>query len=154
MASARLAHDLLAHPLQPPELLHPLRQRQRIHGCHLHRSIDPVRGLAAEEVEISARLLQPGVVPPPAQLVVDRFQGGPWCHDATIMPYAVHGLRHQRRPGNRRERIEAAVIAGGRHASGPHEAWIAADPFNGGYRGHGWPYGPDGVRGKGPGGWG
>jgi hypothetical protein len=50
------------------------------------------------------------------------------------MPYAAHGLRHQRRPGNRRERIEAAVIAGGRHASGPHEAWIAADPFNGGYR--------------------
>jgi hypothetical protein len=36
--------------------------------------------------------------------------------------------------GNRRERIEAAVIAGGRHASGPHEAWIAADPFNGGFR--------------------
>jgi hypothetical protein len=29
-------------------------------------------------------------------------------------------------PGHRRERIETAVIAGGRHASGPHEAWIAA----------------------------
>ena len=27
-----------------------------------------------------------------------------------------------------------AIVAGGRHASGPHEAWIAADPFNGGYR--------------------
>jgi hypothetical protein len=34
-------------------------------------------------------------------------------------------------PGHRRERIEAAVVAGGRHASGPHEAWIAADPFRG-----------------------
>jgi hypothetical protein len=34
-------------------------------------------------------------------------------------------------PGRRRERIEAAVVAGGRHASGPHEAWIAADPFRG-----------------------
>ena len=37
-------------------------------------------------------------------------------------------------PGNRRERIEAAVVAGGRHITGPHEAWIAADPFNGGFR--------------------
>jgi hypothetical protein len=36
--------------------------------------------------------------------------------------------------GNRRERIEAAVVAGGKHARGPHEAWIAADPFNGGFR--------------------
>jgi hypothetical protein len=26
------------------------------------------------------------------------------------------------------------VVAGGRHARGPHEAWIAADPFNGGFR--------------------
>jgi hypothetical protein len=37
-------------------------------------------------------------------------------------------------PSNRRERIEAAVVAGGRHTTGPHEAWIAADPFNGGFR--------------------
>jgi hypothetical protein len=35
---------------------------------------------------------------------------------------------------HRRERIEAAVVAGGRHASGPHEAWIAADPFLGGVK--------------------
>jgi hypothetical protein len=37
-------------------------------------------------------------------------------------------------PGHRRERIEAAVVAGGKHVSGPHEAWIAADPFRGGFR--------------------
>jgi hypothetical protein len=37
-------------------------------------------------------------------------------------------------PGHRRERIEAAVVAGGRHTNAPHEAWIAADPFNGGFR--------------------
>ena len=37
-------------------------------------------------------------------------------------------------PGTRRERIEAAVVAGGRHTTGPHEAWISADPFNGGFR--------------------
>jgi hypothetical protein len=36
-------------------------------------------------------------------------------------------------PGSRRERIEAAVVAGGRHARGPHEAWIGADPFKGGF---------------------
>jgi hypothetical protein len=32
----------------------------------------------------------------------------------------------------RRERIEAAVVAGGRHVSAPYEGWIAADPFSGG----------------------
>jgi len=34
----------------------------------------------------------------------------------------------------RRERIQAAVEAGGRHVSAPHEAWIAADPSAGGVR--------------------
>ena len=48
------------------------------------------------------------------------------------MPLTVFDIKGV--PGNRRERIEAAVIAGGRHASCPHEAWIAADPFNGGFR--------------------
>ena len=48
------------------------------------------------------------------------------------MPITVFALRGI--PANRRERIEAAVIAGGKHATGPHEAWIAADPFNGGLR--------------------
>ena len=48
------------------------------------------------------------------------------------MPLTVFSLRGV--PGNRRERIEAAVVAGGRHVSGPHEAWIAADPLNGGFR--------------------
>lgn len=37
-------------------------------------------------------------------------------------------------PGHRRERIEAAVVAGGKHVSAPHEAWIASDPFKGGFR--------------------
>jgi hypothetical protein len=43
--------------------------------------------------------------------------------------FAVKGI-----PGTRRERIEAAVVTGGKHVSGPHEAWIAADPFHGGFR--------------------
>ncbi len=34
----------------------------------------------------------------------------------------------------RRERIEAAVEAGGKHVSAAYEAWIAADPFRGGVR--------------------
>jgi hypothetical protein len=37
-------------------------------------------------------------------------------------------------PAIRRERIEAAVEAGGRHAAQPYEGWIAADPFRGGVR--------------------
>ncbi len=48
------------------------------------------------------------------------------------MPLTVFSVKGV--PGNRRERIEAAVIAGGKHASSPHEAWIAADPFTGGFR--------------------
>jgi hypothetical protein len=34
----------------------------------------------------------------------------------------------------RRERIEATVLAGGRHVTAPHEAWIASDPFRNGVR--------------------
>jgi len=37
-------------------------------------------------------------------------------------------------PAHRRERIEAAVVAGGRHVSGPNEAFIAAGPFWGGVK--------------------
>jgi hypothetical protein len=37
-------------------------------------------------------------------------------------------------PGHRRERIDAAVVAGGKHVSGPHEAFITADPFRGGFK--------------------
>ena len=48
------------------------------------------------------------------------------------MPLTVFDIKGV--PDARRERIEAAVVAGGRHTSGPHEAWISADPFNGGFR--------------------
>jgi hypothetical protein len=34
----------------------------------------------------------------------------------------------------RRERIEAAVEAAGKHVAEPYEGWIAADPFRGGIR--------------------
>ena len=37
-------------------------------------------------------------------------------------------------PGNQRERIEAAVVAGGKHATGAYEGWIATDPFKGGVK--------------------
>jgi hypothetical protein len=48
------------------------------------------------------------------------------------MPVTVFDIKGV--PGTRRERIEAAVVADGRNARGPHEAWIAADPFKGGFR--------------------
>ena len=48
------------------------------------------------------------------------------------MPLTVFDIKGV--PGHRRERIEAAVIAGGKHTSSPHEAWIAADPFRGGFK--------------------
>jgi hypothetical protein len=37
-------------------------------------------------------------------------------------------------PATRRERIEAAVTAGGKQIPGPHEAWIGVDGFRGGVR--------------------
>jgi len=48
------------------------------------------------------------------------------------MPITVFDIKGV--PGNRRERIETAVVAGGKHVSASHEAWIAADPFKGGFR--------------------
>ena len=48
------------------------------------------------------------------------------------MPLTVFDIKGI--PSTRRERIEAAVVAGGRHLSGPHEAWISADPFRGGVK--------------------
>ena len=37
-------------------------------------------------------------------------------------------------PAHRRERIEAAVTAGGKHALGLYEGWIATDRFRGDVR--------------------
>ena len=48
------------------------------------------------------------------------------------MPLTVFDIKGI--PGHRRERIEAAVVAGGKRVSGPHEAWIVADPFRGGFK--------------------
>ena len=48
------------------------------------------------------------------------------------MPLTVFDIKGV--PGHRRERIETAVVAGGKHVSAPHEAWIATDPFKGGVR--------------------
>jgi hypothetical protein len=48
------------------------------------------------------------------------------------MPITVFDIKGV--PGHRRERIETAVVAGGKHNRAPNEAWIAADPFKGGVR--------------------
>jgi hypothetical protein len=42
------------------------------------------------------------------------------------MPITVFSIKGV--PGSRRERIEAAVVSGGKSTSKPHEAWIAVDP--------------------------
>ena len=46
-----------------------------------------------------------------------------------ITVFDVQGI-----PAYRRERIESAVVAGGKNVAGPHEAFIAADPFGAGVR--------------------
>lgn len=38
------------------------------------------------------------------------------------MPLTVFDIKGV--PGHRRERIEAAVVAGGKYTKAPHEAWI------------------------------
>jgi hypothetical protein len=41
------------------------------------------------------------------------------------MPLTVFDIKGI--PGHRRQCIEMAVVAGGKHVSAPREAWIAAD---------------------------
>ena len=48
------------------------------------------------------------------------------------MPLTIFDMKGL--PGNRRERIEAAVLAGAKHLRDPYEGWIAVDPFRGGVR--------------------
>jgi len=59
-----------------------------------------------------------------------------------IVPITVFDIKGV--PGSRRERIKGAVVAGGRHARGPHQAWITANPFHGGF--HALITGPAGFR--------
>ena len=49
-----------------------------------------------------------------------------------LMPLTVFEVKGI--PGHRREPIEAAVVAGGKHLSATYEAWIAADPFKNNFR--------------------
>jgi hypothetical protein len=48
------------------------------------------------------------------------------------MPLIVFACK--RIPALRRDRVEAAVFAGGRHQSGIFEAWISTDPLRGDIR--------------------
>lgn len=48
------------------------------------------------------------------------------------MPLTIFDMKGL--PGDRRERIEAAVVAGAKHLHDPYEGWIAVDPFRGGVR--------------------
>jgi hypothetical protein len=48
------------------------------------------------------------------------------------MPVTVFDIKGI--PDHERERIASAVVAGGRHVEGTHEAWIAADSFQGGFK--------------------
>jgi hypothetical protein len=75
------------------------------------------------------------VLPSKRQFVVHRLERKPGRHDRLQlcrMPLTIFDVKGI--AGARRERIEAAVVAGGKHTSAPYEAWIAADPFKGGVR--------------------
>ena len=48
------------------------------------------------------------------------------------MPITVFEMRGI--PGHRREPSEATIVAGAKHSTGPHEAWVTADPFRGGFK--------------------
>jgi hypothetical protein len=48
--------------------------------------------------------------------------------------HADHRFRDTGHPRPRRQPIEEAGIAGEKHTTGPHEAWVTADPFRGGFK--------------------
>jgi hypothetical protein len=52
----------------------------------------------------------------------------------TIVPMPLTVFDIKGVPGHRRDLIEAAVVAGGKHACLSYEEWISADPFKGGLR--------------------
>jgi len=53
-----------------------------------------------------------------------NFAQSPYNRSVPITVFDTKGV-----PATRREAIEAAVEAAGRHLSAPHEAWISADLF-------------------------
>ena len=53
----------------------------------------------------------------------------PSCLTVPVIVFDTKGV-----PATRRERIEAAVQAGGKHLKQAYEAWITTDPFRGGVR--------------------
>ena len=121
--------------LQQYKLADPLLQRQVADLFHRQTSVMPVGRFAAEEVEVSAAFLQSGSVAEPRQFVVHRLLRDPGRHDRLQlcrMPITVFDCKGI--PATRRECIEAAVVAGGKHATGAYEGWITTDPFKGGVR--------------------
>jgi hypothetical protein len=52
----------------------------------------------------------------------------------TIIPYAPDRVRREGDLRVQAERIETAVVAGAKHASGPYEAWMASGLFQGGVK--------------------
>jgi hypothetical protein len=53
---------------------------------------------------------------------------------ATIERYAAHGLRHQGSSGPPSRADRGRRRRGGKYTEAPYEAWIATDPFKGGFR--------------------
>ena len=58
--------------------------------------------------------------------------GGIRLQSSLTVPLTVFDVKGI--PATRRERIEAAVEAGGKRINGPYKAWITTDPFRGGVR--------------------
>ena len=73
-----------------------------------------------------------GSVPAALSIIIgsQKSRGSP--RHNTFMPLTVFDCKGI--PVTGRERIEAAVEAGGKHVAESHEGWIAADPFRGGVR--------------------
>ena len=63
---------------------------------------------------------------------VREITQSPMTYNCGLMPLTVFDIKGI--PGHRRERIEAAVISGGKHVRAPYEAWIAADPIKSEFR--------------------
>ena len=98
-----------------------------------NRTVQPRRRFAQVEVEIAAALFYARRVPAADQFVVNgfsvrRIQLESWLK-VLLTVFDTKGI-----PATRRQRIEAAVAAGGKHMRDSYEAWITTDPFRSGVR--------------------
>jgi hypothetical protein len=76
------AQDILVEPFQHVEFSHPLVEREAAQAAGIHRSIEPIRRLAAGEIEIAVSLFKPRVRASFRERFIDGLYGEPHVRSA------------------------------------------------------------------------